>query len=197
MRLEAKSSPAVGVEQDRHEVVQVQHVCCRAAGRPSGLTQEGSSSTALLNRDDVSVGPSEDEETSLLSGASQRRQTNGSLDSIFERMESQQVCPPLHFMHSRFENASGMESQQVCPLEFCDDRHATCKPLAARMVTTIPSSKGYGQAEAPLHLAASAPGRYAPLRISCREWRMMVSMCVIVSTACLSMLCLHLFVLSH
>lgn len=56
------------------------------------MTQEGSASTALLNRDDVSVGPSEDEESALLPSNSQRRQTNGSLDSIFERMESQQVC---------------------------------------------------------------------------------------------------------
>ena len=66
-------------------------VSCRVAGRQSGLTQEGTSSTALLNRDDVSVGPSEDEESALLPGTSSRRQTNGSLDSIFERMESQQV----------------------------------------------------------------------------------------------------------
>ncbi|KAL3146885.1 hypothetical protein ABBQ38_014857 [Trebouxia sp. C0009 RCD-2024] len=65
----------------------------RVAGRSSGAglsSTEGSASTALLNRDDVSVGPSEDEESALLPGQSQsRRTTNGSLDSIFERMEAQ------------------------------------------------------------------------------------------------------------
>lgn len=68
---------------------------CRVAGRSSGAglsSTEGSASTALLNRDDVSVGPSEDEESALLPGQSQsRRTTNGSLDSIFERMEAQPV----------------------------------------------------------------------------------------------------------
>jgi len=45
-----------------------------------------------LNRDDASIGPSEDEEASLLPDGNQgRRTTNGSLDSIFERMESQPV----------------------------------------------------------------------------------------------------------
>lgn len=72
---------------------------CRAAGRSQvpGLTStEGSASTALLNRDDVSVGPSEDEESALLPGHSQsRRTTNGSLDSIFERMEAQPVSHRL------------------------------------------------------------------------------------------------------
>ena len=68
---------------------------CRVTGRVQGSgvsSAEGSASTALLNRDDVSVGPSEDEEAALLPGHS-RRTTNGSLDSIFERMESQPVSP--------------------------------------------------------------------------------------------------------
>ena len=68
---------------------------CRVAGRSQGpglSSTEGSASTALLNRDDVSVGPSEDEEAALLPGHSQsRRTTNGSLDSIFEKMEAQPV----------------------------------------------------------------------------------------------------------
>ena len=68
---------------------------CMAAGRGQGSgvsSTEGSARTALLNRDDASVGPSEDEESALLPGHSQsRRTTNGSLDSIFERMESQPV----------------------------------------------------------------------------------------------------------
>ena len=68
---------------------------CRVTGRVSGAGlggSEGSASTALLSRDDASVGPSEDEEATLLPGGSQnRRTTNGSLDSIFERMESQPV----------------------------------------------------------------------------------------------------------
>ncbi len=72
---------------------------CRVAGRVPGpglSSNEGSASTALLNRDDASVGPSEDEEATLLPGASQSRRTiNGSLDSIFERMESQPVSPGL------------------------------------------------------------------------------------------------------
>ena len=51
-----------------------------------------STSAALLNRDDASIGPSEDEEASLLpDGGQGRRTTNGSLDSIFEQMESQPV----------------------------------------------------------------------------------------------------------
>ncbi|DBA73319.1 hypothetical protein WJX77_000394 [Trebouxia sp. C0004] len=65
----------------------------RVTGRISGpgvSGPEGSTSAALLNRDDASIGPSEDEEASLLPNGSQgRRTTNGSLDSIFERMESQ------------------------------------------------------------------------------------------------------------
>jgi hypothetical protein len=68
---------------------------CRVTGRISGpgvSGPEGSTSAALLNRDDASIGPSEDEEASLLPNGSQgRRTTNGSLDSIFERMESQPV----------------------------------------------------------------------------------------------------------
>ena len=68
---------------------------CRVTGRLSGpgvSGSEGSTSAALLNRDDASVGPSEDEEASLLPNGSQgQRTTNGSLDSIFERMESQPV----------------------------------------------------------------------------------------------------------
>ena len=68
---------------------------CRVTGRIPGAGlggAEGSASTALLSRDDASVGPSEDEEATLLPGGSQnRRTTNGSLDSIFERMESQPV----------------------------------------------------------------------------------------------------------
>lgn len=70
---------------------------CRVTGRVQGpgvSNTEGSVSTALLNRDDVSVGPSEDEESALLPGHS-RRTTNGSLDSIFERMESQPVSCKL------------------------------------------------------------------------------------------------------
>ncbi len=68
---------------------------CRVTGRVSGpgvSGPEGSTSAALLNRDDASIGPSEDEEASLLpDGGQGRRTTNGSLDSIFERMESQPV----------------------------------------------------------------------------------------------------------
>ena len=68
---------------------------CRVAGRSQGAGlsgSEGSASAALLHRDDVSVGPSEDEESALLPGNSQsRRTTNGSLDSIFERLEAQPV----------------------------------------------------------------------------------------------------------
>ena len=63
---------------------------CRVTGRAQGLTPEGSS-TALLNPDDVSAGPSEDEESTLLPGGGQSRVSNSGLDSIFERMESQQV----------------------------------------------------------------------------------------------------------
>ena len=70
-------------------------VLCRVTGRlqgPGVSHTEGTSSTALLSRDDASVGPSEDEESLLLPGNSQsRRTTNGSLDSIFEKMESQPV----------------------------------------------------------------------------------------------------------
>lgn len=68
---------------------------CRVTGRISGpgvSGPEGSTSAALLNRGDASIGPSEDEEASLLpDGGQGRRTTNGSLDSIFERMESQPV----------------------------------------------------------------------------------------------------------
>ena len=68
---------------------------CRVAGRISGpgvSGPEGSTSAALLNRDDASIGPSEDEEASLLpAGGQGRRTTTGSLDSIFERMETQPV----------------------------------------------------------------------------------------------------------
>ena len=68
---------------------------CRVTGRipRAGVSgPEGSTSAALLNRDDASIGPSEDEEASLLpDGGQGRRTTNGSLDSIFERMESPTV----------------------------------------------------------------------------------------------------------
>lgn len=82
-----------------HTQAACQHFCllctCRVTGRISGpgvSGPEGSTSAALLNRDDASIGPSEDEEASLLpDGGQGRRTTNGSLDSIFERMESQPV----------------------------------------------------------------------------------------------------------
>lgn len=83
------------------------NTACRVAGRPTGLTQEGSTSAALLNRDDVSVGPSEDEESALLPNGTQRRQTNGSLDSIFERMESQPVGCVLTALHGCFGDSQG------------------------------------------------------------------------------------------
>ena len=74
---------------------------CRLTGRLPGVGSAGNSTgTVLLNRDDASVGPSEDEEAALLpDGGHSRRTTNGSLDSIFERMESQHVSTDYHRHH--------------------------------------------------------------------------------------------------